>query len=232
MKLPDVVYVVRPTADDNEDLRYSLRTLKNVKHGKVFVYATPPAPRWLSSEVNVIEVPRTGHIEPFADVNLKLTMACCSGDVSDRFIFMNDDFFILHPLKEIPYWTLGLLDTRRKAYKTFGTYAKDLVACRNVLEALGKDTIDFETHAPIMFNASKLLSVVCNYPNSGHRRSFYGNIYNVKSVIVEEDFKVYTQTQFNPARPILSTIENFWTRHPEVAHYLRTTFSEPSKYER
>lgn len=99
----DVVYPVKLTRNGNRELRLSLRSLSNIPHRNVYVVA-PERPEWLSGDVRFIECP-DDHVS-YENVNRKLLAACSVDDLSENFIFMNDDIFIMQKMTEIPYWAL------------------------------------------------------------------------------------------------------------------------------
>src|SRR5688572_13246658 len=99
---PDIVYVCRP-GDDNEELRYSLRSLRNLPHGRVFVAGYCPV--WVSSEVERIPVPRMSDKHTHALASLVAAMN--DERVSDPFVMFNDDFYIMRPMDRVPILHTG-----------------------------------------------------------------------------------------------------------------------------
>jgi hypothetical protein len=100
-----VAYYVR-RGDANPELRYSLRSLSNLPHGRVLIVGHKPA--WVTG-VEHISGNRRHSIEANAVDNLRLA---CSGLDADRFVVMNDDFYIMSPLDSVPALHEGHLDER------------------------------------------------------------------------------------------------------------------------
>jgi hypothetical protein len=227
----DVVYVVRPTRDGNIDLRYSLRSLKNLPHRNVWIYCSEPAPLWLTN-VNLVENDNRDQTTKFENVNRKLIAACDNKEITKEFILMNDDFFIMKPVRKLPNYALGptLMERFQKCLR-IGTYAVDLLRAAQELLELGQTDIDFEIHAPMVFNRARMLKILENYPETGHRRTLYGNIYNLKPTY-EGDFKIYRNQDLDKSKRFISTTEDALATMPDVARFIFDTFKEPSKFER
>ena len=96
MSAPDVVYLCR--SGENEELRYSLRSLKNVPHGQVWIFGG--APSWISDRVNFVGVPQTDFNfrdawkTKFENTRRNLYTATQQPEVSEHFLLMNDDFYV------------------------------------------------------------------------------------------------------------------------------------------
>lgn len=229
----DVVYPVRTTREGNVELRYSLRSLRNLPHRNVYIFSDYIA--WLSKEVtwspssDRLDKPR------FANVNTTLLRACDNKNISDPFIFMNDDFFVMQPIQELPYYCNGTLqqhwDYLHKTY-TGSKYMRHLLETQTELKRLGYSTYDFELHCPIIFYKDKLREVLKAYPNTACRRTFYANFQQVPFVKAV-DFKIYGfLDDFNHNRPFVSTTDANFRRQSGVRSMIRNEFTQASKYEK
>src|SRR5690606_36479499 len=87
----DVVYPYKATLKDFE-LRYSLRSLRYMDHDRVIIAGD--VPKGLK-KVTLIAVGRIGNRYASSTVNIKA--AVDSGQLSDRFVVMHDDIFLLRP---------------------------------------------------------------------------------------------------------------------------------------
>lgn len=231
-KQTDVVYPVKLTRNGNRELRLSLRSLSNIPHRNVYVLA-PEAPEWLSERVRFIKC-TDEHIS-YENVNRKLLEACRQADLSDNFVYMNDDIFFMHKMTEIPYWALNnSLQTRLDEYKVsgLGSYAQDLMKTKQYLESNGFSTIDFESHSPIVFNKHILEQILVQNIRLGHRHTLYGNIVKVKPTYLDQDFKLYfTDGKIDENQPVISTIEEAFQHNCIVSRYLENKFANKSIYE-
>lgn len=229
-KNTDVVYPVKLTRNGNRELRLSLRSLSNIPHRNVYIIA-PQHIEWLSKAVRFIQYP-DDYIS-YENVNRKLLRACAA-DISDNFIFMNDDIFIMKPMKHIPYYAQSdSLNTRYEEYKKtgLGSYANDLAYAKQYLESRGESIIDFETHSPIVFNKELLVPILHQNIRIGHRHALYGNLTHQEPTYIK-DFKLYfTDGKIDPKQPIISTIEDAFTRNCGVSRYLENKFANKSIYE-
>lgn len=226
----DVVYPVKLTRNGNRELRLSLRSLSNIPHRDVYIIA-PQRIEWLSKAVRFIQYP-DDHIS-YENVNRKLLRACAE-NISDNFIFMNDDIFIMKPMKDIPYYAQSdSLNTRYDEYKKtgLGSYAKDLACAKQYLQSRGESIIDFETHSPIVFNKELLVPILHQNIRIGHRHALYSNLTHQEPTYTK-DFKLYfTDGEIDENQPIISTIEEAFTRNCAVSRYLENKFANKSIYE-
>ena len=206
----------------SRELEWSIKSLKNVEHGEVYVIGLKPDYEVPATFIS----PQRNHwsgLSPYNDVINKILQAC-NLDISDDFLYMNDDLFILDAYNGTTYDRGDLLDhingRRPDSYTT---------ALRNTLQWLRKNnypTKDFETHTPIVFNRDKmkqLIDRILPRINGGHNvliRSLYGNVYGVDSEYMENDTK---NPQNYIGRTILSTNEN--TFIGKIGQYIMCTLS-------
>ena len=92
----DIVYVLKPDFQ-NEELRYSLRSLENFPHDKVWFVGGQPNELTPDGRLNIRQWGDT----KWERVKNMLARVCVADDISEDFWLFNDDFFILKP------WTLG-----------------------------------------------------------------------------------------------------------------------------
>jgi len=183
----DFVYICRD--GENEELRYSIRSV---------VYSFPEAniwvvggkPKWYTG--NYVNV-KQDHNKYTNAIN-NITTICNTQDISNNFILMNDDFFIIKKINTIDYFYSGkLLDKIDKYVKATGSsmYIKKLILTNTRLIEKGINrALDYELHVPMPMEKDKLLTIIKKYPNCLWR-SMYGNIFNVSGSQIE-DVKVYT----------------------------------------
>ena len=92
----DIVYICRD--GDNEELRYSIRSaVKNLPHDNLWVVGGKPD--WYSGPY--IEVPQDKAYYRNARTNIRTIIK--SNKISNTFILMNDDFFIMNKVDSLPY---------------------------------------------------------------------------------------------------------------------------------
>lgn len=222
----DVVYVVR-AEESNDDLRYSLRSLANLPHRKVFIAGYVPA--WLRLVVPVYRDQEKQSNQE--NSNLNLLEACKREDLSDNFIFMNDDFFIVEKLKRMHMLNQGPLDDIIARYKSGNRMGQawSLIATRDYLQKAfpGKELLSYELHTPMVMNKRAVLHMFEHWPRpvmALRPRTFYGNVYSEEGVETTD-----VKTTSWKEGPYVSTV---YGETDDPAHNrIRATFSTPSKYE-
>lgn len=224
----DVVYVCR--AGENEELRYSIRSvLENASVDNVWVIGGKPD--WYGG--NFVKVRDIGG--KFKNIRNCIRVACETPEISEDFILMNDDFFILRNQNLGVYYYGGVLNKRYEEHlKLAGPneYASLLYRTDAVLKKRGiKDPLNYDIHVHMPINKAKMLQVV-HLPYS--IRSYYGNIFNVGGIDIE-DVKVYSHPLFQETSaaidedtPFISTEDSSIT---EVMDMLAERFPNPSQYE-
>ncbi len=202
--LVDMVYVIGTGSRwNNNELRFSLRSLsKNLKNvGNIFIVGDIP-----DFIKNCIHVPCTDIFDPAinADGNMthKLLTVCKRADLSENFLFMNDDFIINSPIaaNKIPWLHKGDMAAQPPSYWVTQFYRHRLKRTFDELKARGMKTMQYDYHAPMLMNKHSFISVMEKFDYAsgiGYTfRSIYGNslelhampILHQKTVI----FKYYT----------------------------------------
>jgi hypothetical protein len=229
MPLPDIVYVVKP-GDDNQELRFSLRTLRNLPHGRVFVAGY--CPRWLKG-VTPIPVRQAG--TKFANSTGNLRAAAEHPEVSEDFLYFNDDFFVMSPVDRMPVLHRGPVSTVEDYYSTRGKgpYLEGLRGTRGLLLELGFDEpLSYELHVPMLLNKQRLLETLelgADLPVL-HKRTLYGNVWAAGGKQIR-DCKVLSRGwTFPKAAPFLSTAPLSFASGA-VGQHIRARFPEPGPYE-
>lgn len=104
----DVVYYVRP-GERNEELRYSLRSLQNMPHERVWLVGHKPA--WVTGVEHIPN--RSNGSSPQHNATSHL-LAACDAVPAERFVVFNDDFYVMEPIEHIPALHAGPLSERRR----------------------------------------------------------------------------------------------------------------------
>jgi hypothetical protein len=181
----DLVYICGP--GDNEELRYSIRSaVKNLKFDNLWVVGGKP--NWYLG--NYIEVAQNK--SKYANARNNLRAICNSSKISDSFILMNDDFYIMNKIDNVPYMHGGLLADKIKKYENLTGNTRYVLMLKRTLLSLSrrfkKDILDYELHVPMVMKKEKLLSII-DLPDLW--RSRYGNTFSVGGIEIE-DVKIYS----------------------------------------
>jgi hypothetical protein len=100
----DIVYFLKdPLPDGGIELQYSLRSLKNIPHAKVFM-VTPTLPKLVDPDTveHVSDVPVQK--KKWADLGEKWKWlnTPAAADMTDEIIYMDDDFYIMRAITRAP----------------------------------------------------------------------------------------------------------------------------------
>ena len=182
----DVVYICKD--GDNEELRYSIRSvIKNLPHDKIWVVGGKPD--WYGGDYINVSQQRS----KYTNARNNLKAICEEERISDSFVLMNDDFYIINKISSVPYMYAGTLSDKideRENIFTGNTYTTLLRKTLGSLSRRKKTVIlDYELHVPMVMEKKRLEKVL---KLSGLWRSVYGNIFDVGGVKVR-DVKVYNK---------------------------------------
>ena len=229
---PDLVYILKNTTE-NEEFRYSLRSV--VKHAKNYgkIITIGGQVTGITTDINILlrQVGKT----KYDRVNITLKEICLNPLISDNFILMNDDFFLMQDLdmsKLKTYYRCSMQEyleilVRDKARSE---YTGRLARAGMALEALNLPTKCYELHVPMLFNKHKLLEVFGVFTGFTGTRSLYGNYHKIKATKID-DCKVFTKgDNFDKALPWLSTTDASF-KLGKVGEYMRSCFPNKTKFE-
>jgi hypothetical protein len=204
--MTDLVYILGSGSPlQNTELRYSLASVEKNMLGVRDVYIIGDHPGF---EGNFIHIPDTDRGKNKQDnIRLKIQTACEHPDISDPFLFMNDDFIITKPVHagSMPYYYNTNLTRMWKAKRKVGHYKTALL---NTLIALSEKDLPlkhYDIHTPILYGKKEFLEVMSRYNwNQMHGyviKSLYCN-----SINIEPEFHI--DPKVTPAHEDFSSIEN------------------------
>ncbi len=246
----DFVYLVKP-GYNSEELYYSLRTIaKHYPNNKVWLVGCKP-----EGIINVNYLPIKEKNEKWKNLVNDLIEACKCDEISDDFIYMNDDFFAICPtipLAQIIESHIGSLDkpieryenTKRKlngwhrAFKSVDKLMKEM--------GISEPYYNYEAHTPLRINKQKFLEVMqkpevqkfLETENVLHYRSLYKNYDKPKNkVYLPQDVKLLGRRDQTMHKiqtcGWLSTADNI-INNPNFSCFnklLNNNFNKPCKYE-
>ena len=223
----DIIYFTR--TGDNEELRFSLRSLSNLTYGKVWIYGGCPKGIVPDHRIPVAQVGRT----KWDRVKDMYAQACHNDNISEDFILMNDDFFIMKPTTIEPMYRCPLeqhiFTIEHKYHDRPNAYTTELRKTLSLLKKKGLPTSSYELHIPFIFNRKKLLYLLNKYPTYHAMRSLYGNYYQIGGQETM-DVKVWRGLdKWDSNSTFLSTDDVSFKGG--VGEFIRKKFPERSKYE-
>ena len=225
--------IVIPYAKSNTDeLRYCLRSLKNIPHDKVFICGDKPD--FISDKVIYLPRALRGSTAQY-DSELNIRLALLDERLSNDFILFNDDFYIMKPIKRLHTYQNGtlkdLIDSRPQRQ-----FLKHNIQVQNTIDYLHNfdNPLSFELHIPMVFNKQDRLEVsntIIDSLKSGKvvlPRSIYGNIFcDINEY--RKDVKLYTENDKITDDTFLSTYEA--TFNSNLGDIIRSRFKDKCEYE-
>lgn len=219
----DVLYYIgRGSHHQNRELRYSLRALE--KHGKDIdnVWVVGNKPHFLADNVKYLWVEDSG--DWWQNAFYK-TMAAIEAGISEDFLLMNDDFYMLKDFTadKYPHYHRGEIPEAAE-----NKYQQVIVNTKRILEDLGKPCKHYGVHCPMRINAEKykrLAEFYASADNPVSARCLYGNLFCKGRKV--KDCK---STQLKPSLTGCWSSKN-WV-NGEVFAQLQEMFPLPSKWEK
>lgn len=176
----DLVYLTsdRRNHYQHEELRYSLRSVGKHLSGVKGVHVIGVRPAWIQG-VNFIEMNDSFIKNKDANIINKVIFACSQPEISNPFLFINDDHFLLQDCKArlFPYYCAE----RLVGNSPNGKYRERVNNTRSLLEAEGLPIKNYDVHTPIVIHRNHFLPVMAKYPWDTERgpgvvmKSLYGN---------------------------------------------------------
>jgi hypothetical protein len=225
--MTDIVYCLgHGSRWQNNELRYSLRSLSQYLWNMGDVWVIGEKPDWLT---NVNYLPYKEGNNASQNIKGKLELACKTKAITDNFLFVNDDHFLLSDFNAelFPYYyNRTIAEVIQGRASSF--YGKICINAQNELKRRGKQTKYFDTHFPILYNKKRFLDHVCSADWKGFGnliKSLYANSCDIEGVQMI-DCKSHN-------RPLeswkcFSTMPNM---SDGVKDYLLRKFTKPSNFE-
>jgi hypothetical protein len=229
-------------SDFNPELACSIRSVvKNANPRNIVI--TGYKPRWINDKAiflrrNQVMSPSMNKYFQSAQNTL---LACYDDRISDKFVLMNDDFFIMRPVKEIGYYYRAELKTVIEVYsRNFprSPYLRGMKTTYQLLRSMGIDNpLSYELHVPMVYEKQKridLLKIQEPYMRRGeaiHTRTLYGNIYEVGGERMLDCKIVRKQDKWHPSWTFLSTEERTFNTLA-AGRYVQQQFNTKCKYEK
>lgn len=220
----DLVYPYRDSTRNKDDLRYSLRSVELYAPDAKRVFIAGHCPPWLQNVVHV----KVGDIGggPERDQLNKLKAVVEHPDIGERFIWMNDDFYLL----STPHWR-DRFHLRALRSDVDPHYHEALERARALLYHRGMPfEVNCEVHMPMMMETGKvrdMLGVITN--RNIAFRSVYGNLFPGPSTLVE-DVKLTTGQLPDPSWWCFSS-DDYITRDPAFRSWMDARYPVKSRWE-
>lgn len=220
----DVVYPYRASPEDHE-LRYSLRSLANIQHRKVVISGDRPG--FAGAHLTCIETPR--HEDRYRDSTTNILAAIEQGDLTDEFVVMHDDIFVLEA------WTFR--HEHRCTIREYlasgaaaGDYRDRIRSTLNVLLDCGvTEPLWFGLHTPTIYNRDRLHALILEY---GAEPVLLRTLYhNLHPQISERAHDAKLRHWPSDVPTGLLSISDEVAQDPSFRAWLNSSFRERSRYE-
>lgn len=228
-KAPDIVYFVKDNAK-NEELKYSLRSLENFEHGKVWFFGS--CPKGLEPDEFVYVPQRDQH--KWDNTKRSLIAACNNKKLSANFYLFNDDFFIMKPWEYETVYNgdlYKLIVHNEDKIQKFSRYTTRLRELAGLLDAQGYEVKNYCVHMPLLVNKKQALKTIELFPECSMFRSLYGNVNDIGGVN-KPDCKIVNLSKVPDADAILLSTSDKSFKDGKVGEFIRSKFKEPSRYEK
>jgi len=225
----DTVYVCRD--GDNPELRYSLRTLANVEHDRVWIFGGAPA--WIAG---VTHQKRMQGGSPYSSTRGHIGAACNTPEVSDPFVLWNDDFYAMHPVGNVPLYHRGPMEPLLEKYAKVKTpWGKGLFETAALMRKRGllAGAMSYDVHLPLVVHKAEMREALrlakSVSTDAVHLRTLYGALAGCDGV-EHDDPKLMRRSDPFPRGAWLSSGNDVF--RSTVEPVLRYLFPDKSHYEK
>jgi hypothetical protein len=225
--MTDVVYTLgKGSRLKDFEIRMSLRSIERHLKGILCVYVIGEKPDWLQNVVHMQYDDESS--VPDYNIMRKVTAACDLPEITDSFLFMNDDHFLLQDFEAetFPYYYMGTLEQAFKGRND--GYGKRANNSLKHLQENNLPTKHFDIHTPILYNKQEFKKNVSSLDwKEGYIiKSLYANSLKIEGVEMKDN-KINHPPQANDK--IFSTFPHL---KASVTRFLTETFPEQSRFER
>ncbi|WP_327345996.1 hypothetical protein [Streptomyces europaeiscabiei] len=231
IELPDIVVPVREGAA-NQQLRYALRSwAAHLPHRRVWIVGYRPP--W-AVNVRHLRTQQTG--TKYKNTTAAMRAVCEHPDVSDTFLYCNDDFFVMRPqIGPFPVFHRGPVRDVEAYYTTRGNgkYMRGLRETRDLLVGLGHDNpLSYELHVPLPVEKTGMLHALDagRHLDVLHKRTAYGVLTGIGGTQMRDVKVLHRAPRGYEGLPFVSTMPDSFT-NGHVGRYVRRAFPKASPYE-
>lgn len=231
-----VIPLGRGTKWKDNELRYALRSIERYAKGVDKIWVVGERPTFLT---NVSHISQKDVGQKEFNIMVKTRVACLHPDVSEDFLFTNDDIFFTREteISQTPYYRRPT--TLSDGYvKDRGNYQVSIGNTIKALSAHGFKDYYFDIHTPIIYSKKKYIEVMRKYhwgiPKGYVIKSLYANTLGIGGEVLE-DVKIRTPLESSQimtlfaTNPFVSIGDGGMNTH--LKETLEKLFPEKSRYE-
>lgn len=164
----DIIYPLgKGSIWSNKEIKYSLRSVEKHLSGFNNIWIIGELPDFLTG-IRHIPMPDEQRNKE-ANICAKILRACDEPEISQDFLFMNDDHFLLSDfdVSSFPYYYKGEIRTFLSRVMSRGLYTQAVARTFYALNDLKKTTKYFDAHCPIIYNKDKFRQVMSQFTIDG-----------------------------------------------------------------
>lgn len=173
--------------NDNE-LRYTLRGIEKHLKGYDKIYLVGNKPGWIQNVVHIHF--REVHLCAQREKNIcNKVLAAIDDGVSDEFMFINDDHFLLvdFTAENLPFFHGGPVKEKLQEVNPFNPYGKTI---QNTIKLFGDQFNNYDIHCPVIFRKNDFKKVMeCvdwEKPYGYLMKTIYCHTYNVQGRFLKD----------------------------------------------
>lgn len=235
----DIVYVYGNGLSEwrGQELKYSLRSVEKFVKNYNNIYIIGDKPVYLNDKI--IHIPKEDSIYSCKSKRIyeKLLIACDTKEISEEFVFYNDDFYHLNyfDVLNIPYYYDFSIEERIKIMRKT-SYLNTVKNTLNILKENNLPTKFFDIHFPICYNKNLFKEVMTKYDweiRSGYIiKSLYSNTLKIEG-IKRNDIKIYGNNKDENINEKLNNADFFSTYliTRKIVNLFNEYFPNKSSYE-
>lgn len=193
----------------NAEIKMSIKLIRRfAKFDRIFVIGENP-------NIEGIEfIPFKETMARTRNVFRKLCEVAESSDISEDFLYMMDDVFVLKPIdiENYPMYHSGEIP----CYTVVNNYLKEILNTKEFLKQHNKPTLHYGVHCPIIYNKKKILEIdpmyweyVNKYNRELNPRILYGNCFESDNKQFTKDCKLIRNYPMEELKSILKDKEWF-----------------------
>lgn len=238
MKTENLDIVLPYKKSETEELKYCLRSLENLPHRNLYIIGEKE--NWFSEKVNYRRVPGVTHLYKYENTMQNIVYGTKIPEVSENFILMNDDFFILKKITKLEYFHTGEMNQNlqerfnRLGNTQYNKAISDTVALLRTMYV--EKPLNYSLHLPMIVSKTGI-QLVNWLTNTNHSeiylsRSIYGNIFIKKSKKIERDVKINNLDEIPEKNQAFVSTGDDSFANGEIGKFLKRKFNKKSSYEK
>lgn len=166
MEKIDLVYVLGSGSNwQNNEIRFSLRSVAENLKGIGNIYVIGEKPDWMQNVIHIMWPDEFGPGNADGNIIRKVLRACKEEGLSEQFLFINDDHLVLKPIEasDVPYIHKGDMNTFPENYFKRDYWRTRLMRTRDVLNFKELPCLHYDCHVPILFNKTIFPEVMAQF---------------------------------------------------------------------